>query len=172
MEIVDDVAGEPITGVGVPGRLVVTNLFRTLMPIIRYPTGDRAEWVDPGTQRFRLMGRSLEGARVGTVAMPTEDIRAVLIEADPGHHITGMQMVQRRWDGKDGLILNLACVDEPPAGLTGKLIDAVYAARPLYPSEVEAGAIHHLSIEWVSRAKLVTNSRTGKLVQMVDERLQ
>lgn len=170
VEIVDDVTGEPITTPGVVGRLVVTNLFRTLMPIIRYPVGDRAEWVDPSRQRFRLMGRSLEGARVGTVAMPTEDIRAVLIEADPDRHITGMQMVQRRWDGKDGLILRLACLGEPPAGLTGKLIEAVYAARPLYPSEVELGAIHDLRIEWVSRAELVTNPRTGKLVQVVDER--
>jgi phenylacetate-CoA ligase len=170
VELVDDVTGEPITAVGVPGRLLVTNLFRTLMPIIRYPVGDRAEWVDPGRQRFRLVGRSVEGARVGTVAMPTEDIRAVLIAADPDRRITGMQMVQRRWAGKDGLILRLASTGEPPAGLTERLVDAVYAARPLYPAEVEAGAIHHLIVEWVGRSGLVTNPRTGKLQQVVDER--
>ncbi|GIH05605.1 hypothetical protein Rhe02_36720 [Rhizocola hellebori] len=170
VELVDDVTGEPITAIGVPGRLVVTNLFRTLMPIIRYPVGDRAEWVDPERQRFRLVGRSLEGARVGTVAMPTEDIRAVLIAADPAGHITGMQMVQRRWDGKDGLILRLSCAQTPPGDLAAHLIAAVYAARPLYPAEVELGAIHHLSVEWVPREGLVTNPRTGKLVQVVDER--
>lgn len=170
VELVDDVTGEPITLAGVPGRLVVTNLFRTLMPIIRYPVGDRAEWVDAARQRFRLVGRSSEGARVDTVAMPTEDIRAVLISADPERHITGMQMVQRRWDGKDGLVLRLGCATEPRADLTRRLIDAVYAARPLYPAEVGLGAIHHLSIEWVRRSELVTNSRTGKLVQVVDER--
>ena len=170
VELVDDVTGEPITAIGVPGRLVVTNLFRTLMPIIRYPVGDRAEWVDPELQRFRLVGRSIEGARVGTVAMPTEDIRAVLIAADPDHLITGMQLVQRRWDGRDGLILRLACAQEPPAEVTARLIDAVYAARPLYPAEVEAGAIHHLVVEWVRRSELVTNPRTGKLQQVLDER--
>jgi phenylacetate-coenzyme A ligase PaaK-like adenylate-forming protein len=170
VELVDDVTGEPITATGVPGRVIVTNLFRTLMPVIRYPVGDRAEWVEPDRQRFRLVGRSLEGARVGTVAMPTEDIRAVLIAADPDRLITGMQMVQRRWDGKDGLILRLACTDEPPAGLTERLVDAVYAARPLYPAEVEAGAIHHLMVEWVRRSELVTHPRTGKLQQVVDER--
>jgi len=164
------VTGEPITAIGVPGRLVVTNLFRTLMPIIRYPVGDRAEWVDPELQRFRLVGRSIEGARVGTVAMPTEDIRAVLIAADPDQLITGMQLVQRRWDGRDGLILRLACAQEPPAEVTARLIDAVYAARPLYPAEVEAGAIHHLVVEWVRRSELVTNPRTGKLQQVLDER--
>ena len=170
VELVDDVTAEPITAVGVPGRVVVTNLFRTLMPIIRYPVGDRAEWVDPGRQRFRLAGRSVEGARVGTVAMPTEDIRAVLIAADPDRLITGMQLVQRRWDGKDGLILRLACAEEPPADLAGRLVKAVYAARPLYSGEAKAGVIHHLAVEWVRRSELVTNPRTGKLVQVVDER--
>jgi len=37
VELVDDVTGEPITTPGVPGRVLVTNLFRMLMPIIRYP---------------------------------------------------------------------------------------------------------------------------------------
>lgn len=170
VEIVDDVTGEPITAVGEPGRLIVTNLFRTLMPIVRYPVGDRAEWVDPTRQRFRLVGRSLEGARVGSVAMHTEDVRNVLIAADPDRVIAGMQMVQRRWDGKDGLILRLACTGAPPHGLTERLIEAVYAARPLYPAEVDLGTIHPLQVEWVSRSELVTNARTGKLVQVVDER--
>jgi len=164
VELVDDVTGEPITAIGVPGRLVVTNLFRTLMPIIRYPVGDRAEWVDPELQRFRLVGRSIEGARVGTVAMPTEDIRAVLIAADPDHLITGMQLVQRRWDGRDGLILRLACAQEPPAEVTARLIDAVYAARPLYPAgahlvgdacAIAREKVHRAAaaLEWLARLR-------------------
>lgn len=171
VELVDDVTGEPITAVGVPGRLLVTNLFRTLMPILRYPAGDRAEWVDPGRQRFRLVGRANEGARVGTVTMPTEEIRAVLLAADPDRFMVGMQMVQRRWDGRDGLILRLGYIEQvPPAELGERLIEAVYTARPLYPAEVELGAIHHLVVEWVPRSELVTNPRTGKLQQVVDER--
>jgi phenylacetate-CoA ligase len=170
VELVDDVTGQPITTAGVPGRVLVTNLFRTLMPIIRYPAGDRGEWVDGRRQQFRIVGRSVEGARIGTVAMPTEDVRAVLAAADPDHIITGMQMVQRRWDGKDGLILRLASIQEPPAALTQRLIDSVYAARPLYPAEVAAGSIHGLIVQWVRRSDLVTNPRTGKLLQVVDER--
>ena len=170
VELVDDVTGEPITTTGVPGRVIVTNLFRTLMPTIRYPVGDLAEWIDPERQRFRLAGRSIEGARVGTVAMPTEDIRAVLVAADADRLITGIQLVQRRWNGKDGLILRLVCAEEPPADLAARLVEAVYTARPLYPAEVEAGAIHHLTVDWVGRSELVINPRTGKLVQVVDER--
>ncbi|MER5863037.1 AMP-binding protein [Kitasatospora sp. NPDC002040] len=170
VEIVDDVTGEPITTAGVPGRLLVTNLFRSLMPVIRYPAGDRAEWVDTERQRFRLLGRSLEGGRVGMVAMPIEDVRAVLVAADPDNYITGMQMVHRRWDGRDALILRLGYTEEPPAELAGQLIEAVYAARPVFPAEVADGAIHPLGIEWVPRAELVTNPRTGKLQQVLDER--
>ncbi|GAA3132718.1 phenylacetate--CoA ligase family protein [Streptosporangium carneum] len=170
VELVDDATGEPITVPGVPGRLVVTNLFRTLMPIIRYPVGDRAEWVDAGCRRFRLVGRTTEGARVETVTMRTEDIRAVLISADEDRVMSGMQMVQRRWDGKDGLLLRLAYVEEPPEDLARRFVDAVYAARPLYPESVAQGLIHPLAVEWVRPSELVTHPRTGKLVQVVDER--
>jgi phenylacetate-CoA ligase len=170
VELVDEATGEPITTTGVVGRVIVTNLFRTLMPIIRYPVGDRAEWVDVERQRFRLMGRSMEGARVGMIAMPTEDVRAVLLEADTDQVISGMQMVQRRWDNKDGLTLRLASVAPPPPSLTERLIDAVYRARPLYPDEVAQGRAHHLQIEWVSRADLEVNPLTGKLKQVIDER--
>ncbi|WP_030269907.1 phenylacetate--CoA ligase family protein [Streptomyces sp. NRRL B-24484] len=170
VEIVDSATGEPITTPGVPGRVVVTNLFRTLMPILRYPAGDRAEWLDADCRRFRLLGRSEEGGRVGIVSMPTEDIRAVLVAADPGRHIAGMQMVQRRRDGRDGIVLRLGYTEQPPADLAERLIAAVYAARPTYPEEVAAGAIHPLAIEWVPRSELVTNPRTGKLRQVVDER--
>ncbi|MFJ2807149.1 phenylacetate--CoA ligase family protein [Kitasatospora sp. NPDC087271] len=171
VELVDDVTGKTITTPRTPGRVVVTNLFRTLMPILRYPTGDRAEWTDARCRRFRLLGRSTEGARVGTVAMPTEEIRAVLLAADPERHITGMQLVQRRWAGRDGLILRLGYTGRRPAPeLADRLVEAVYTARPLYPDEVALGSIHDLAVEWVPRSELVTNPRTGKLQQVLDER--
>ncbi|MEU4226653.1 hypothetical protein AB0F17_20345 [Nonomuraea sp. NPDC026600] len=170
VELIDDTTGEPITVPGVRGRVVVTNLFRTLMPIIRYPVGDLAEWTDADCRGFRLVGRSDEGARVETVAMSTEAIRAVLVAADPDRAMSGMQMVQRRWNSKDGLLLRLACVEEPPPELTQRLIDAVYAAKPLYPQSVEEGLIHPLTIEWVRPTELVLHPRTGKVLQVVDER--
>ncbi|MER8101889.1 phenylacetate--CoA ligase family protein [Kitasatospora sp. NPDC094016] len=171
VELVDDVTGRTITTPRTPGRVVVTNLFRTLMPILRYPTGDRAEWTDARCRRFRLLGRSTEGARVGTVAMPTEEIRAVLLAADPERRITGMQLVQRRWAGRDGLILRLGYTGQRPAPeLADRLVEAVYTARPLYPDEVALGSIHDLAVEWVPRSELVTNPRTGKLQQVLDER--
>ena len=97
-------------------------------------------------------------------------MRATLIAADPDHYMTGMQRVQRRWDGRDGLILRLGYTEQPPPVLTARLIDAVHAARPDYPQYAADGIIHELVIEWVPRAELVTNPRTGKLRQVLDER--
>ncbi|NUP61598.1 MAG: phenylacetate--CoA ligase family protein [Nonomuraea sp.] len=170
VELIDEVTGEPVTEPGVRGRVVVTNLFRTLMPIIRYPVGDLGEWIDRDCRAFRLVGRTSEGARVETVAMSSEAIRAVLVAADPGRAMSAMQMVQRRWDGKDGLLLRLACVQEPPPGLTERLIDAVYAAKPLYPQSVDEGLVHPLAVEWVRPSELAVHPRTGKVLQVVDER--
>ncbi|MFD8598612.1 phenylacetate--CoA ligase family protein [Kitasatospora sp. NPDC059646] len=170
VELIDETTGDAVTEPGVPGRVVVTNLFRTLVPILRYPAGDRAEWIDASCDRFRLLGRSGEGARVGIVTMPTEQVRDVLLAHDPDHHITGMQLVQRRWSGRDGLIIRLGHTAPPPPALTETLRRAVLAARPTYDAEVAAGAIHPLQLEWVPRAQLATNPRTGKLRQVIDER--
>ncbi len=174
VEILDEATEEPITTPGVRGRVVVTNLFRTLMPIIRYPVGDLAEWVDDSCTGFRLVGRTHEGARVANVAMAYVDVHAALLAADRDGAMVGMQLVERRWDGKDGLILRVATRDEPPVGLADEwaddMVQAAYQARPLYPHTVADGHIHPLTVEWVRPAGLVTHARTGKLVQVVDER--
>jgi phenylacetate-CoA ligase len=170
VEILDDVTEEPITVPGVPGRVVVTNLFRTLLPIIRYPVGDLAEWVDADCCAFRLVGRTHEGARVANVAMSYVDVHAALLAADRDQVMTGMQMIERRWDGKDGLVLRLAASGDPSAELDQRLVEATYRARPLYRDQVDGGHIHPIRIEWVRPGELVTHARTGKLVQVVDER--
>jgi phenylacetate-coenzyme A ligase PaaK-like adenylate-forming protein len=170
VEILDEVTEEPITAPGVRGRVVVTNLFRTLLPIIRYPVGDLAEWVDDECRAFRLVGRTHEGARVANVAMQYVDVHAALLAADRDHVMVGMQMIERRWDGRDGLVLRLACSDEPSSELTERLVRATYRARPLYRDQADEGHIHPLTIEWVRPGELATHARTGKLIQVIDER--
>ncbi|SER22419.1 phenylacetate--CoA ligase family protein [Actinokineospora terrae] len=169
IEIHDETTGEPITAVGVPGRLVATNTSRTLMPVIRYPVGDRAEWTDPELGRFRLLGRSEDSVKVGPDVLRPGEIRTVITRADVHGAITGMQLVARRWEAKDGLILRLA-THTPPPGLDHTIIEAVYAASPPYPTAVRRGLIHPITVEWVRPSELATNARTGKLIEVVDER--
>ncbi|MEU1075858.1 MULTISPECIES: AMP-binding protein [unclassified Streptomyces] len=175
VEILDDTTGEPITEPGRPGRAVVTSLFRRLMPVIRYPAGDRAEWTDTERGHFRILGRAEEGVRVGPVSLYAQDAQDAVAQADIEGRIAGMQLVVRRWEGRDGLVLRLATApgDDDPAVLdvlAKAVVTELESARPLYPDSVTAGFVHPLSVEWARHRDLAVNPRTGKLVRVLDER--
>ncbi|MFE9220233.1 phenylacetate--CoA ligase family protein [Streptomyces lavendulae] len=178
VEILDDATGEPITAPGRPGRVVVTSLFRRLMPVIRYPVGDRAEWTGAGPKHFRVLGRAEEGVRVGPVALYTQDVQSAIASADVYGLVVGAQLVVRRWDGRDGLVLRMATApgDAPAAdaGVRAALAAAVVAelesVRPLYPDSVRAGFVHAPRVEWVGHGDLAVNPRSGKLIRVLDER--
>ncbi|MFF1476842.1 phenylacetate--CoA ligase family protein [Streptomyces sp. NPDC058301] len=175
VEILDDTTGEPITEPGRPGRVVVTSLFRRLMPVIRYPAGDRAEWSDTALGHFRILGRAEEGVRVGPVSLYSQDTQDAVAQADTEGRIVGMQLVVRRWDGRDGLVLRLATApgDDDPAALdvlAKAVVTELESARPLYPESVSAGFVHPLSVEWARHRDLAVNPRSGKLVRVLDER--
>ncbi|MFJ8584846.1 phenylacetate--CoA ligase family protein [Streptomyces sp. NPDC093595] len=175
VEILDDATDEPVTEPGRPGRVVVTSLFRRLMPVIRYPAGDRAEWTDTEAGHFRILGRAEEGVRVGPVSLHARDAQDAVADADTSGRVIGMQLVVRRWDGRDGLVLRLATApgDDDPAGLAelaGTVTARLEKARPLYPDSVRAGFVHPLTVEWARHRDLAVNARTGKLVRVLDER--
>jgi phenylacetate-CoA ligase len=170
IELLDEATGDPITSPGLPGRLIATNMSRTLMPIIRYPVGDRAEWIDPARQRFRLLDRSDSAVKVGKDALRPGEVRAAVAQADTERRVTGMQLIARRWESKDGLVLRLATHEQPPDSLSQAVIDALYAASPPYLDLVRLGTIHPITIEWARPSELAINSRTGKLIEIVDER--
>ncbi|MCC3776583.1 phenylacetate--CoA ligase family protein [Streptomyces sp. UNOB3_S3] len=175
VEILDETTGEPIHEPGRPGRVVVTQLFRRLMPVIRFPAGDRAEWTDPEAGQFRILGRAEEGVRVGPVSLYSQDALDAVTEADTGGRVTGTQLVVRRWDGRDGLVLRLATApgDADPMGLeplAKAVVERLNTVRPLYPDSVAAGFVHPLTVEWARHSDLVVNSRSGKLVRVIDER--
>ncbi|MFD8984198.1 phenylacetate--CoA ligase family protein [Streptomyces sp. NPDC059564] len=174
VEILDDSTDEPITEPGRPGRVVVTSLFRRLMPIIRYPAGDRAEWTGTGPGHFRILGRAEEGVRVGPVSLYTQDAQDAVATADTTGQVVGMQLAVRRWDGRDGLVLRLATAPGGHGHGREELARAVVAeletVRPLYPDSVRAGFVHPLSVEWVRHGDLAVNPRSGKLVRVLDER--
>lgn len=172
VEILDDSTDEPVTEPGRPGRVVVTSLFRRLMPIIRYPAGDRAEWTGTGPGHFRILGRAEEGVRVGPVSLYTQDAQDAVATADTAGQVVGMQLVVRRWDGRDGLVLRLATApgENGRAELAKAVVAELETVRPLYPDSVRAGFVHPLSVEWVRHGDLAVNPRSGKLVRVLDER--
>ncbi|KHA70315.1 AMP-dependent synthetase [Pseudomonas chlororaphis] len=86
LEIVDEHTGDVIEECERTGRLVMTNLTRRLMPLIRYPVGDLACWREPGTvpmRKFALMGRSASSrrVRVSSLTLMIEDIAGMVRRA-------------------------------------------------------------------------------------------
>lgn len=172
-EIVDEDSGAPITEPGRPGALVVTDLRRRLMPIVRYPVGDRAQWVNHADATFRLMGRTSDALRIAYVTMYTEDVHAVVEHVDSARDITALQLVAVRKNGLDGLVLRAATADPDPlrhAALGKSMIDAVLRARPVYAQAVDHHQVLPLAVEWVHYRDLATHPRSGKLLRVVEQR--
>ncbi|OZM74585.1 hypothetical protein CFN78_05600 [Amycolatopsis antarctica] len=170
MEILDVDTGDPIEEPERPGRVVVTDLVRRLQPVLRYPAGDLAEWTGPGGSTFRLLGRSDEGARVGPVTLYLDDLRDIVDAASGDRMITGVQVVLRRVEAKDQLVLRLAGDVTDPEVLTVTIASALEDARPMFADHVRRGLVAPLAVELAGPAGLRVNPRSGKLVRLIDER--
>ena len=176
LEIVDEATLAPIAEMGREGLLVATDLGRSLMPIIRYPVGDRGMWLEPTGSRdrkFLLMGRSEEAAKIGLVKLYVEDIRKVLLDFKHELGAANFQMVVVHHDRLDGLILRIASGGaSKPDGITAdRIIGTIHAVRPLYEQFVREKQVHAMKIEWVGMDQLETNPRTGKMRKVVDKRM-
>jgi len=175
VEILDEATGVPIEEPGREGNLVVTNLARSLMPILRYPVGDRGRWVEPkGTpdRKFLLMGRSEEAARVGLVKLYVDDVRRILATLPAEVGVADFQMIVVHHDLRDGLVLRVAASADQArlAAATERVIAELHRARPLYEQFVRESKIHAARVDWVRPGQLETNPRTGKLRRIVDRR--
>jgi phenylacetate-CoA ligase len=175
LEIIDEETGEVIHETGREGNLVVTSLYRTLQPMIRYPLGDRAVWVEPqGTsnRKFKLLGRAEEGARFGPISLYYEDIRNVLTQVE-GVDILNYQLLITHIDGKDKLTVRVATNHpEKAREHAADYLAALYKERSMILSEVKIGHIHTPEFEFGDTTILVSNSRTGKTKRIIDERIE
>ena len=120
LEIVDPVTSRPVPH-GMVGEIVVTNLQRTLMPIVRYHTGDLGRRLPSECPcgrvgpRFELMGRCDDVVRVGSVSVYAADVERLLGTCPDVGHI--FQMVAERCAVKDCLRV---LVESPQAGTGGE----------------------------------------------------
>jgi len=173
MELIDEETGEVINEIGRVGKLVYTNLTRLLMPIIRYPVGDRAEWMemtqDGRGKRFVLRGRSEEGARVGPVTINGDDLHNIFHDNNLADKINNFQFVIDRETGKDRLTINTVAV--PGFELSEEALrDLFYKERAMYKEAVDQNLIADIQFKLVDSEQLVRNKRTGKLRLVVDLR--
>lgn len=177
LEIVDEDTGESINEVNRPGKIVLTNLIRSYMPIIRYPVGDRAIWTEASSatnpdRKYQILGRSEEAARVGPVSVYFEDMRSVLMAMNLPFNISAFQLLISHLELKDLLTLRLA-IRERPANyqqVEKQIAERFGIERKMFADAICENKIHPLQIEWVEQSTLEINARTGKLRRVIDRR--
>ncbi len=176
LEIVDE-AGNGIDEIGVPGILVITNLNRKLMPIIRYPVGDMGQWVDEANvpdRRFKVLGRSDNGARIGPMTLYVDDVAQLVSHINGISHlpdISNFQIVIHHFEQKDQCSLRFATVSGAASPEENQYITKLlYQQRPMFLELLQAKLIHAPKIEWVEVSDLSINPRTGKLLRVLDQR--
>ncbi|WP_332763226.1 phenylacetate--CoA ligase family protein [Pseudomonas koreensis] len=174
VEIIDEHTGEVIDECGRTGRLVITNLTRRLMPLIRYPVGDLACWREPATaarRKFALMGRSASSRRirVGSMTLLTEDIERI-IQRTTGSE--DWQMIISQSAGVDRLSFKwlvdtqMSATAQCSAALHSELIDQYPLITQLGPQ-----GLLEVQVRGCSADQLVRHPRSGKHQRVVDLRV-
>lgn len=176
LEIIDADTGEALPHGGV-GEIVVTNLDRRLMPIIRYRTGDLGRRVAGTCQcgrlgpRFELLGRCDDVLRVGSVSIYPESIEPVLASVPELSRL--FQIVAER----DGVKDRLTVRTESPLSDEGarKALEPRLAAMIIEADEELAEALREgwlgmFSVEVLPSGGIPRVRRTGKIRRVIDLR--
>lgn len=174
LEIVDEHTGEVIEECDRTGLLVLTNLTRRLMPLLRYPVGDRACWREPAAtprRKFALKGRSAHSqrVRVGVLSLFTEEIHEIVQRVA---HSEQWQLLIEQTGPKD--LLSVKWVPEPQ----------LQAIEPVLRELREALLAHYPAIDDLSREGLLEfrvlpcattdlklHPRSGKQLRVLDLRV-
>lgn len=177
IEIIDEETGELINACNKEGRILTTNLSRLLMPIIRYPVGDKGIWIEEEgskNRKFMILGRSEEGARIGVVSMYVDNFLHILHQMKHVFHAANFQMVIDHNGKLDQLTLRIV-VDDPDQATEEwdeLLLQTIYNERPEIMEEIEINGIHPIKIEWIGPADISINPRTGKIRRIIDNRFK
>jgi len=176
LEIVDEDTLEIIEEENIPGKLLVTNLNRRLMPLIRYPVGDMAAWIEPKgaiSRKFKLTGRSQEGARVGPATLYVKDMIDIFTHFNDELSVLNFQLLITHEDKKDKVTIKIVPKTMPlnAIELSQKIISRLYKQRKMLKELLQNNIIHPLSLKWCEPDELDKNPRTGKTKHIIDKRL-
>lgn len=169
LELIDPDTGEIITEMNKPGVIYVTSLFKTLIPLIRYPAGDMGEYTEPegvADRKFRILGRSNVAARAGYVTIYPQDIGYILNMCDIEYY--SYQIVVTH-DIKDQFIFRIA-VPQADESYTEKFLETLYKERSLLKDAINDDVVNIPKVEWCKASDLEYNQRTGKLKVIIDKR--
>lgn len=178
IEIVDTGTGKPLPK-GMLGEIVVTNLDRRLMPIIRYKTGDMGRRVEGPCQcgrpgpRFELLGRCDDVVRVGSVSIYPDSIAAILGNLNEVSRL--FQIVADRAGAKDRLIIRTESIrDLSEMGALDSLqrliSESILCGYEELAEALREGWLGAFQVEVLPPGGIPRVRRTGKIRKVVDLR--
>ena len=161
----------------VDGEIVATTLTRELHPLIRFPIGDRAAWIDEPCPcgrhwpRFRLLGRTGDYVRVHFGKLYVEEIeraiapfRGLSSDFQIGVDSLGTRSkVTFSVEVLDGNLVGDAKLEEA-------LVAAILAEAKVY-RDLRNREMEELAVVLVPAQSLERVARTGKIRRIVDGRL-
>ncbi len=159
------------------GEIVVTNLERRLMPIIRYRTGDlgrrvfRACECGKMTPLFELLGRCDDVVRVGSVSIYPDAIEKILALFSETSRLYQIEASHR--GNKDVLSIRTESRGRLPGDLSAlkdKIRTVLLEKNPELSEALREGWLGELSIEIVEPGSIPRIRRTGKIKKVVDLR--
>ena len=177
VELLDEESGELIRDAGRPGRIHITNLARGLMPVIRYPSGDMARWVEPEgspNRKFLLLGRAGEGVRFFGPIFYYNDVGNLLFPLNEQYGLLNFQMISERPEGKDRLTLRIALRErrDDEAELEHKVRQLMDDRYEYLRHNVLEGIMWPLAVEFVTPEQLETSPVTGKSLRVIEKRFR
>ena len=170
-ELIDPDTGEVITEMNRPGEIYITSLFKTLIPLIRYPAGDIGEYTEPEgipDRKFRILGRSNVAARAGYVTLYPQDIGNVLKKCNIDYYAYQIVVTHNMMDQ---FIFNIA-VSNPDDSLTETFLNTLYKERAVMKDALDDGTLETPKVNWCKASGLEYNKRTGKLKIIIDKRIK
>ncbi|MEA5115809.1 MAG: aldehyde dehydrogenase family protein [Geobacteraceae bacterium] len=177
LEIVDPETRRPLLP-GEAGDIVLTNIDRTLMPVIRYNVGDRGRMVEGGcpcgrtTRRFELLGRSDEVVVIGADNVSIDAI-AACVEQVPGLS-QYFAIYGKTKNGMDLLAVRVESLEQlaetEKSALSGKLVETILREKPVIAANFVSGVIARPEVTVLAPGELPRNPRTGKIKRVVEER--
>jgi phenylacetate-coenzyme A ligase PaaK-like adenylate-forming protein len=173
VEILDPETNEPVKP-GEIGKIVVTNLQRTLMPTVRYEVGDLCRWVEMEcncgrkTRILELLGRSDDIVIIGGGNITPEVISKAIYPFDSlSSHF---QMIVKLVRGKDTLEVVVEAKEEHFDDISVQVKEAILKLSKELAVMLSNGLIHDVSVHIVKPNTLPRNPKTGKISLIKDER--
>ncbi|KUI71342.1 hypothetical protein VM1G_07351 [Cytospora mali] len=164
--------GTAITEPDTPGHVFITSLVRRLQPAIRYPVGDLAVWVDYGARALRFLGRGSVAIKIVSSWFDISVLKALLAEVLATEVVGRLQCVLRREGLVSVLIFRLAVAAPADEDEVREKVEArLRELSPSWTKSRDAGRIAPLRFEWVDVSELVFQENSGKLKEIVDERV-